>query len=320
MTGDTILHSQRSMSGFRIALFLIDRDNDFQALLRSDCEQAARRHDLHVATFFAENNAETQIRQIRGVLAAPESARPRALVIAPVSEVALMPLVHDAARLGVAWVLLSRWSDSIHEFRTTYPSVPIFVVTPDHLEIGRLQGQQLRLLLRPDDELVYIQGPMATYSTRRRRAGLEKELADRLDFQWSYINGDWSVQGGLQAMRSWLSTFTTRVAPSFVIAAQNDSMAMGAREAVGAWGLQGGRFADSDLRVIGCDGSPNYGQHLTTRGELQATVIIPPLTTRAVEELVNAFRFGRQPAAEMTVPVRSYPDLQTLAAEVRQRK
>ncbi len=200
----------REMPGLRIALFLYDRLNDYQALNQADGEQAARRCAVHLSVFSAENSAETQIRQVRAALSEPEATRPRALLICPVSEMALMPLAHNAARLGIAWVLLSRWSDAIHDFRRQYPQVPIFAVLPDQLEIGRIQGQQLRALLHAGDELVYIQGPIATYSTRYRRVGLEKEIASVRDIRLSLVNGDWSEQSGESAMKVWLSAFTTR--------------------------------------------------------------------------------------------------------------
>lgn len=310
------------MPGFRVGLFLLDRLNDYQALQQSDCEKAARRHDLRLTVWSADKNVDTQIRQIRAQLAENESNRPRALIVCPVSEMALLPLVHDAAKLGVAWVFLSRWTDSIHDFRRQYPKVPIFAVLPDQLEIGRIQGQQLRAFLRAGDEVVSIQGPIGTYSTRLRRAGLEGELADKTGLRWSRFNGDWSELGGESAMKNWLSTFPISRVPEFVIAAQNDSMAAGAREAFLNWATGNSQPPRADLTVLGCDGSPAFGQRLVAEGKLRATVVVPPVSGRAVEEIVAALRSGRQPVAETKVSVSSYPDLGTLssaAARGRQR-
>ena len=113
-------------------------------------------------------------------------------------------------------------------------------------------------------------------------------------------------------MASWLSTFTTGVVPEFVLAAQNDSMAMGARQAVLDLRHSGKRVVLRPLRVLGCDGAPRYGQRLVNEGQLQATVVIPPIAGRAIEEVVTAFRTLRQPAAEIAISVRSHPDLSTL--------
>jgi ribose transport system substrate-binding protein len=305
------------MPSFRLALFLHDRLNDYQNLLCADCEQAARQHDIQVLVHSADKSAEAQLRQIRAVLAQPEAIRPRAFVICPVSELTLMPLIHDTAKAGIAWVMLSRWNDAIHELRRQYPKVPIFAVLPDHVEIGRIQGRQLRQLLAAGDEVVCIQGPIATYSTRCRRAGIEKELVDKSDIRWSHLNGDWSELGGERAMKSWLSSFPAKGLPPFIIAAQNDAMAMGARQAVMDWSASGGQLPRGELRVLGCDGSPSYGQRLVTAGQLDGTVVIPPVAGRAVVEIVNAFRTGRQPDAETVVSVRPLPDIETLVRNTR---
>jgi ribose transport system substrate-binding protein len=305
------------MASFSVALFLVDRLNNYQALIQSDCERVARRHDLQLTVYGAERNVDLQVSQIRSVLAEKEASRPRAVLVCPVSEVALMPLIHDAARLGIAWAFLSRWNDGIHDLRRQYPKVPIFAVVPDHLEIGHIQGQQLRILLNPGDEVVCIHGPIGTYSTRRRWAGLEQELAQKRDTRVSCVNGDWSERGGESAMQSWLTTFTKRKLPPFVIAAQNDNMAVGARGALADWEAAAGQAPRPELKVIGCDGSPGYGQRLVTSQQLTATVIVPPVASLALDEIVTAFRHGRLPAAETTVPVRSHPDLDGLAHDRR---
>lgn len=301
------------MSAIRIALFIHNRQNDYQTLLQSDCEQTARRLDLHVSVTSAENNAETQLRQIRAALSERESSRPRAIIVSPVSEIVLLPLIHDAAKLGIGWVFLSRWNGAIQDLRRQYPKVPILAVLPDHFAVGRIQGQQLRLLMDPGDEVVFIQGPIGVYTTKQRRAGLDRELADRLDIRRSYLNGDWSLESGENAMASWLSTFSGFKLPPFVIAAQNDSMAIGARRAVMRWSANKGKSPIGELRVLGCDGSVQFGQRLLSTGELRATVAIPPVSGRAVEEIAAALRYGRMPAAETTVPVQSLPDLAHIA-------
>jgi ABC-type sugar transport system substrate-binding protein len=300
------------MSGFRIALFLLDRLNDYQALLQTECEKAARRHDLRLSAVSADKSVDTQLRQIRAQLGESEGNRARAFLVCPVSEMALLPLVHDAAKLGIAWVFLSRWNDAVHDLRRDYPSVPIFAVLPDQLEIGRIQGQQLRALARAGDEVVCIQGPIGTSSSRLRRQGLEAELASRSDLHWSHFNGDWSQAGGESALKTWLSTFPANRVPPFLIAAQNDSMAVGARNAFKSWANANGQPQRSHLIALGCDGSPSFGQRLATNGELSATVVVPPVSGQAVEEIVSALRGGRRPEAEIKVAVRSHPDIDTL--------
>lgn len=300
------------MTGFRVALFLQDRLNDYQAALQAEGEQTARRYGIQLVMHSAERSTELQIHQVRAALAQPVAIRPNAILISPVSELSIMPLTHDAARLGIGWGVLSRWSESITDFRRQYPRIPIFAVLPDHHEIGRIQGRQLRQLISPGDEIVYIQGPIAIYSTRCRRQGLDQELAERMDLRWSRFNGDWSQASGEGAMKSWLGTLAGRKLPEFVIVGQNDNMAMGARQAVLDWCVGCGQRPRGEMRIIGCDGSPTYGQRLVTTQQLSATVYIPPITGQAIELLLRAERTGVPVPAETKVAVRSVPEISAI--------
>ena len=65
--------------------------------------------------------------------------------------------------------------------------------------------------------------------------------------------------------------------------------------------------------VTGCDGSPSFGQRLVMTGELAATVVIPPVAGRAVDEIVSMLDKGRPPHAEIVIEVSSYPGLEVVA-------
>jgi ABC-type sugar transport system substrate-binding protein len=120
------------------------------------------------------------------------------------------------------------------------------------------------------------------------------------------FNSDWSAAGGESATREWLRIFAGRSLPACVVGAQNDDMAMGARKALltGASELQ----RTARVPVTGCDGTPSYGQRLVMAGELAATVVIPPVSGRAVKEIASMLDTGRSPQAEIVVKVSSFPD------------
>lgn len=304
----------------QMSLFLMDSHNDYQLLLQQDFERAARRAGFWPKVHYADRRAEIQVEQIRRSIHENESTRPKAILVCPVNERDLMSLVHDAARAGIAWVLLSRWCEAINGFRHQYANVPIFSVLPDHEEIGQIQGQQLHHLLTAGDELVYIQGPISTYTCRKRCLGLEKALADKSDFHWTRVNSDWSEFSGEVVMSAWLYRFVATRPPEFVVAAQNDAMAFGALRAIQDWTSNGsGRSLAKGVRVIGCDGSPSFGQRLVITGRLSGTVVVPSVSGRAVDEVVAATRFGKAPPAEIRVPVHSFPSLDSFATERKGR-
>jgi ABC-type sugar transport system substrate-binding protein len=305
------------VAAHRIALFLQNAANDYQCLLRDDCQATAIRRDLLLTVHSADNDGEVQLRQIRTVLASPRSQWPTAILVTPVREVGLRAVAHEATSQGIGWVSLNRWSDYLLELRRDFPRVPVFSVTADQTEVGRIQGQQLRCLLGDTGEVVYIQGPLGTSSAQKRTAGLRQELERCPDIRLVSFNSDWSSEGGERVMGDWIHIFPRGKLPRFVVGAQNDSMASGARRALLQWAETEDKMAS--ISLTGCDGTPAFGQRLVKEGKLTATVVIPSVGGRAIEELASVLAGGRPSSAEIVVSVSSYPTLEMLARGHRRK-
>src|SRR6267143_1414709 len=89
---------------------------------------------------------------------AAENLRPDAIIFEPVGGTALPQVARAAVSAGIGWAVLNRDASYIPELRKL-SSTPVFVVTSDHVEIGRIQGRQLTALLPKGGGLLYIQGP-----------------------------------------------------------------------------------------------------------------------------------------------------------------
>jgi ABC-type sugar transport system substrate-binding protein len=235
-------------------------------------------------------------------------------MVSPVRESTLMQTVPDALRVGVGWIALSRWSDSLSEQRVKFASVPLFCVMPDHEEIGRVQALQFKALLPHGGELVYIRGPLGTFSADRRLEGMRKELAGS-SLQPVIFNSDWSSDGGERAIGDFIRVFGGRELPPCVVGAQNDAMAMGAREALLKAAARNKSRVSVRFAVTGCDGSPSYGKRLVSEGKLTATVVIPSVSGRAVVELASTLDGGPPPPLTITVGVHSFPAVDLLAKQ-----
>lgn len=304
------------MGSYRIEFFLHDRLNDYQSLMQSEAEQVARRYDLILSSHSANRDSDTQSRQIRAAIDGPVKMQPAALIVSAVREIALVPLMSEAVSRGIAWVFLSRSVDGMLDLRRRFPAVAAFAVLPDQSEIGRVQGRQLEALMRSDDELVYIQGPSGTFSTKRRHQGTSRELSSRPSLLWSPMHSNWSQEGGEETMRGWLGTFARRKVPNFIVAAQNDAMAMGARQALLDFAAAGGDVDATRVHFVGCDGTPAYGRPLVESGQLTATVAVPSVAGTAIEELHKYLLTKRVPPAEITLSVDSYPPIDQLKAKI----
>ncbi len=302
----------------RVALLLQTESNDYQELLKDDCVATGARLGFDVSVFSAEHSGERQGQQVREILRLPSAERPMALLVSPVRESTLLAAVRDALAAGVGWVALSRWSDYLTEQGQRFPDVPLFCVMPDHETVGRLQAKQVQALRPGQAEVVYIRGPLGTFSAEQRWQGFKQEL-DQVSIRPFVLNSDWSAAGGERAMHEWLRIFGRRSPPACMVVAQNDSMAIGAQKTyLGAFEAAGGSRAT--LVVTGCDGSANYGQRLVKDASLQATVVIPSVSGPALQGLASLLRTGAKPQLVTRLPVTSYPDLEQLARVTTPRR
>jgi len=301
------------MAVAEIALFLQTRNNDYQQLLSEDCLVAARRHGMHVRVFSADNCAAKQVEQIHHVL--NSSARPQSVLVSPVQETSLRSLSRDAGKLGVGWVVLNRWSEELPALRGEFPHLPIFSVTPDQYEIGHVQGRQFKNILPNGGEVVYVRGTSGTSSARRRFEGLQQEL-EGTNIRLRTFDGDWSSEGGQRAIHEWVEAAPQGDLQTLVVGAQNDSMAAGARKALSAEGRRHKQLRVGRLHVTGCDGASSFGQRLVAEGMITATILVPSVSGRAVDELASVLRGGSLPPEEIVLGVSSFPDLRDSLREL----
>jgi ABC-type sugar transport system substrate-binding protein len=153
---------------------------------------------------------------------------------------------------------------------------------------------------------------MGTSSATRRLEGVQDALQGA-PISMHVVSSDWSSSGGEQAMKQWLQVFHGGSFPRFMVGAQNDAMALGARNALEA-DTRANAALPREIRFTGCDGTPAVGRRVVTEGRLTATVVIPATTGRAVSELASMLSGGQRPLADIALGVSSLPDLSELAA------
>ncbi len=294
----------------RISLFLMN-SGDYQELLWDDCVRSAHQHGAAVRAFWADNESQKQLKQIESCLNEDEDQRPTVLLVSPVREVALISTARAAASLGVGWVLLLRYTDYLNALRSEFPAVPIFSVMADQREVGRIQGRQFKALLPDGGRLVYLRGPLGTSSAIDRFAGVQEMLRGS-SIEPVTLKADWTADGGARALTEWMRDCGSIDPPRFLVGAQNDAMAMGARRALEEMAKVREGFPAGAIRVCGCDGSPRYGQRFVTEGKLTSTVVMPPVAGRAVDEIASVLAAGARPPVRILLNPTSFPDLAML--------
>jgi ribose transport system substrate-binding protein len=96
-----------------------------------------------------------------------------------------------------------------------------------------------------------------------------------------------------------------------VVAAQDDSMAMGAKKAFQELpGVERDRWMN--LPFLGVDGVPDTGQAWVKSGLLTATIIVPANAGQAVEKLMQAIQTGTMPSQKILIAPVSFPPAEKL--------
>lgn len=293
----------------RFLVSLTTNDNDYQIEQARAAEQAAKKLNVELQLLYADNDAINQSTQIlKAVQAAPED-RPNAIVFEPVGGTALPQVARAAVNAGIGWAVLNRDASYISELRQA-SRIPVFSVSSDHVEIGRIQGRQCSALLPTGGAVLYIQGPSENSAAKDRTLGMQE--AKKANVHLTTLKGQWTEESAQRAVRSWLKLSTSQKANIDLVAAQDDSMAIGARKAFQELPSEIERDRWLALAFLGCDGLPNTGQAWVRSGLLTATIFIPPNTGQAMEMLADALVTGKMPPERALTNAVSVPPLESL--------
>jgi ABC-type sugar transport system substrate-binding protein len=297
------------MAKLRFLVSLTNNDNDYQIEQWESAEQAARKTGVEAQIIHAQNDSISQSTQILKAVQSPKELRPDAIIFEPVGGTALPQVARAAVSAGIGWVILNRDASYIEELRKT-STAPLFAISSDHIEIGRIQGRQMAALLRGGGAILYIQGPSENSAAKERTAGMQETKPASV--QITLLKAQWTQESAQRAVRSWLKLTTSQRSAIDMVSAQDDSMAMGARDAFKELTNEDERERWLKLPFTGCDGLPKTGQAWVRSGLLAATVFVPPNAGQAIEMLVEAIENKKKPPERvMTSPV-SIPALDAL--------
>jgi ribose transport system substrate-binding protein len=291
----------------RYLISLITKENDYQREQAIAAEETARALGVDVEVVYANSDAITQSQQLLDVLQSARRSEFSGLVMEPAGGTSMTQVAREAIRAHLAWVVLNREIDGIGELRRG-ADVPVFSVSSDHEEIGRIQGRQFGALLPRGGTVLYLQGPVTSQVAQRRTSGMQETKPSNINTKVLRCS-NWTENSGYQAVASWLRLMIANKDQIDLVAGQNDLLAQGARKALreAAGDVGGERWAK--LRFTGVDGLLKTGQAWVRDGILAATVVVPPNTPPALKMLVQAARQGGQPAEKTLVAPYSFPEI-----------
>ncbi len=293
------------MEKLNVVVALITRENDYQAEQAIAAAEMAARLGITIQIIYADNDAINQTQQLIKIIQDP-AQRPTAILVEPVGTG--MPQVAKAAvGAGIGWGIINSDPDYIAELRRD-GAVPVFSVSTDQSEVGRIQGEQLGILVA-EGNVLYIEGPFNSTVTQLRTKGMLSTKPATVELK--ILKGDWTERSAHNAAKSWLSLGSWRELQIRGVICQNDAMAMGARKAFVNL-TEKDRERWLSIPFTGCDGVTKTGQDWVRRGLLKATIITAPAAGTALELLAEAVNSGSMPPDRTLIPPRSFPPIEEL--------
>jgi ribose transport system substrate-binding protein len=297
------------MKKLSFVVSLIVAENDYQQEQAAAAKEAARKLDADLEVVYAGNDAVSQGQQLLEFIQSADR-QPDGIVCQPVGT-PLAQVAREAVAAGIGWAILNREADYISELRQR-ARAPVFSVTVDQQEVGRIQGHQIAALLPQGGMALYILGPTSNPAFQMRTAGME--AAKPANVQLRTLPARLTEQSGYDVVTNWLGLTTSHTSPVKLVAAQNDSMAMGARRAFSERMIGRARDHWGRLPYIGCDACPQSGQKWVQQGLLTASILLPPSAGRALELMAKAVQSPQSVSERTQLSPLPFPPIEKLTA------
>ncbi|GEP27829.1 D-ribose ABC transporter substrate-binding protein [Cryobacterium levicorallinum] len=265
-------------SGDKIVLAISTLNNPFFVELRDGAEAAAAEAGVELSIVDAQNDSATQANQ----LATAASSGAQAVIINPVDSDAAASAVGDLITAGIPVIGVDR----------TVTGVDLAsLVASDNVAGGRQAADELAKAMGEAGTVIHLQGVAGTSASRERGAGFEEGM---LAYPGITVVATQTANFDRAAALD-VTTNLLQSNPGVTgLFAENDEMALGAIQALGA-------KAGTEVFVVGFDGTAD-GLAAIEAGTLVATIAQQPaeLGKLAIEFAVKAIK-GE--AIETTVPV-----------------
>lgn len=283
-------------------------ENNYLREQEAAAKTSAQRLGLDLQVINAKSDPITQSQQVLEVVQA-QSGRPDGVIVEPVNNQGLPRVAEAAVAAGIGWVVSNARVDYLEPLRKT-AKAPLFAVSQDHIEIGRMQGRQFLAILPRGGSALYLRGPATNFLAAQRSEGLESVLGANV--QVKSLKIQWTAESAYNSVTSWLRLSTVRAADTHLIAAQNTDFILAARQAFE--GNASGPDRQRWLSLPYCGvGVLDQAKPLLDAGTLNAAVITSLTMDTAMEMLVRHIQSGSQPPAQTFVKAWSQPTLEELA-------
>jgi ABC-type sugar transport system substrate-binding protein len=270
----------------------------------------AARLGIELEVVSADMDPVVQGQQLLQFIQSQPGSRPDGILLEPVSAAGLPRVAEAAVAAGIGWMVSNAQVEYIAALRRK-AKAPVFLVSQDHVDVGRIQARQIGAMLPAGGLVLYLRGPGMSSLASRRFEGLESAKPRSIDVKALKVQGS-TAENAYNAVCSWLSLSMGRPDATRLIVSQNADFIFGARKAFETNTNEPDR---SKWLAVPCAGVgvANQVKPLVDQGMLCAAVLTSLTMEKALEMLVQAMREGSQPPEQTFVPAQSYPSLEQLA-------
>jgi ribose transport system substrate-binding protein len=282
-------------------------ENNYLREQEAAAKTTAQRLGLDLRIINAKSDPVTQSQQLLEIVQST-STRPDAIVVEPVNNQGLPRVAEAAAAAGIGWVISNALVDYLEALRKK-AKAPVFGVSQDHPEVGRMQGRQIRAILPRGGAILYLRGPATNFLAAQRSDALESELGAHIQFKSLKIQ--WTEESAYNSVTSWLRLSTVHAGDTQLIAAQNTDFLLAARRA-----FEDNTSGDERTKWLGLPycgvAVPSQVKQLVDSGTLTAAIVTPVTLDKALEILVRNLQTRSQPQQQTFVKASSEPSLDDL--------
>ena len=264
----------------KVTLALSTLSNPFFADLRDGAAATAREVGIDLAVVNAQDNAESQLDQMRTAAVSGS----RAVIVNPVDSDAAKPAATAVMEQGIPLIAVDRGITD----RT-----PDSFIASDNVAGGRQAATLLADLMHGKGRIAVLEGQPGASATRDRGEGFLQELRRYPDMKVvASQTANFDREEALDVMTNMM-----QATPDIdAVYAHNDEMALGAAVALGS-------RAGTEVKIIGFDGGGDALEAVRA-GTLSGTIAQSPaeLGRQAVLQAVRIIN-GEPPQASVPVPV-----------------
>ena len=291
----------------KVALLLADEGNAYQQLLVKEAQELSGKYGVEVLPPLFTNNREVkQISQFYDCIAS--ATPPDGIVSMLVSAESMKGSVEEVAKAGIDCVLVNRIPAFLPQMSEEHTGVLLASVAPDQVEIGRFQGRQCLKILPDGGNVILVLGVDGAPSTLERREGFMEVAGDHVTVQ--ELHGRWLMDRAEAAVNHFLGIGGAKNTVALFVC-QNDPMAAGVRAALDNQARLLGSAEIAKIPIIGCDGLRDEGQRMVGAKKIDATVVMPSSSPRALEILSKYWHEGVR-TLNAILPPTSFPPVDAL--------